>query len=93
MINKRKAVVLLVTISIVSVFFTIYFYNNISCREYLRAKKSLEQHGYSMSDLEKYIFEYSYEVDHLGSKHLFSGKEEYYLDGYKFKLFSEFMKR
>ena len=91
--SKLKAAILLSIIAAVSVFSTLLFCNNICYSEYSRAKKCLEQAGYSMNDLGMYIFEYSYDVKYSESDCHFSGREEYYLDGYRFKLFSDFIKK
>ena len=93
MINKWRALALFAVVAIISIFGTIFFYNNSSYHERLRAKKSLENSGYSLSDLELYIFEYTYEINEKTYETKdFSGKEVYYFDGYKFKLFSDFIK-
>lgn len=93
MISKWKAIILFVAIAVISIFFTIVFYNNSSYYECLRAKKSLENAGYSLNDLEIYIFEYTYEINEKTYETKeFSGKEIYYFDGYKFNLFSDFIK-
>lgn len=92
--SMRKSALLLLIISFVSVLVTLAFYDNVQYHECVRAKRSLKQAGYVLDDLEKYVFEYSYAISESESEVIeFSGREEYYFDGHRFKLFSDFMKK
>ncbi len=92
--NKKllSGIAIIVLANLISIIIACAICDNSQSEE-KRAEKSLSSHGYSLDDIEQFVFEYNaeYTMDDESVKSI-NSREVYCYDGKKFILVSDFLK-